>query len=94
LTETRRYHISIHPKMILMLHRERGEPFRKLIEGLEDNITDLDIEIQLLQDLRDGRVYTIGECDNKDERGACQGHPPRQTPSDATAITKQEEVKE
>jgi len=74
------YHMSIYPAVILRLSREQHKPLSSFFTALQkdDEIHDpssLDLEIQLLMDQRDGKIYTIGECDNKDKRGACMGHP-------------------
>jgi hypothetical protein len=74
------YHMSIYPAMILMLSREQHKPLSFFFTGLQKDDeghdpSSLDLEIQLLQDQRDGKIYTIGECNNMDKRGACMGHP-------------------
>jgi len=75
LGTTRTLHLSVTPMFIMnVLHREMRRPYRELLLGLDPEITDYDIEIQLLTDAKAGKVYTIGGCDHQDERGRCLGH--------------------
>lgn len=78
--DCKRFHISIAPRLILQLHRDQGKPFKFLLEGIGEDVDEIDIEIQLLQDIKAGKVYTIGDCDNRNERGACMGHESKKTP--------------
>jgi len=71
----KRIHLGCAPRYLLML-RHQGMSWDDILEGgRPDGETDEEIEAQVQADHEAGKTYLFGDCNNRDEKGKCLGHP-------------------